>query len=175
MGLLCGLVLGDEGVQPQDEAVETININKEPMHLTVPMFDDLVVDKESLSVKGSKPWFIKFYAPWCGHCKHLAPIFEDFSEQYKHMINIAQVDCTSDEGRPLCGQFGIRGYPSLYFLKDNMAYQFRERRNVESMAEFIVNEGYLNNKEEHISEIPKRLEGFEKFMKEVKEFFSQLA
>jgi thiol-disulfide isomerase/thioredoxin len=52
---------------------ETIDINTEVPHLTTKTFDELVVDKASNTLKPGMPWIIKFYAPWCGHCKKLAP------------------------------------------------------------------------------------------------------
>ena len=47
------------------------------VNLTTDTFPATVFDGEKLV--GDKPWFIKFYAPWCGHCKKLAPIWEDYS------------------------------------------------------------------------------------------------
>ena len=57
-------------------ADEAININTQPPLLTSDTFDSQVYDFKTKKMHGNKPWFIKFYAPWCGHCKSLAPTWE---------------------------------------------------------------------------------------------------
>ena len=75
-------------------------------------FYGLVVDSDSLQVISYEPWFIKFYAPWCPHCKHVEPIWEQFHREYKELINVAEVDCSSTyAGYNLCNIFGVNSYP----------------------------------------------------------------
>ena len=60
---------------------------------------------------------VKFYAPWCGHCKTLAPIYDQLAEAYaanKH-VKLVKVDCTVEK---LCGGHQIRGYPTLILFRD---------------------------------------------------------
>jgi len=42
-------------------------------------------------------WFIKFYTPWCGHCKELAPHWDKLATETKGQVKISEVNC--DESR----------------------------------------------------------------------------
>lgn len=54
------------------------------------MTDD---DFDELLMKSEDVWFVKFYAPWCGHCKNLAPTWEELAGTSGE-AKIAKVDCT---------------------------------------------------------------------------------
>eukprot|EP00579_Thalassiosira_antarctica_P006019 CAMPEP_0201882976 /NCGR_PEP_ID=MMETSP0902-20130614/15076_1 /ASSEMBLY_ACC=CAM_ASM_000551 /TAXON_ID=420261 /ORGANISM="Thalassiosira antarctica, Strain CCMP982" /LENGTH=213 /DNA_ID=CAMNT_0048411669 /DNA_START=57 /DNA_END=698 /DNA_ORIENTATION=+ len=68
----------------------------------------------------SKNTFVKFYAPWCGHCKSLAPDWDTLADTYSASpsVMIGSVDCTTEENTDLCQQYGVQGYPSLKYFKD---------------------------------------------------------
>jgi len=66
-------------------------------------------------VGGDHPVFVEFYAPWCGHCKSLAPEYEIVATAFKgHNVKIANVD--ADAHRDLAGRFSVSGYPTLMFF-----------------------------------------------------------
>lgn len=76
--------------------------------LTQQNFKELVLnDKNGM-------WLVEFYAPWCGHCKNLAPSWELAAKQLKGVVNVGAVDMTTDEnvGRP----YNIQGFPTLKFF-----------------------------------------------------------
>ena len=87
-----------------------------PVELFEENFYQLVVDKTTDRVSSEKPWFIKFFAPWCGHCKRLAPTWEELYNKNRGKLNVGTVDCTSDLGRPLCNHYEVRGYPTLLYF-----------------------------------------------------------
>jgi len=68
------------------------------------------------SLTAGKTVFIKFFAPWCGHCKTMAPDWVKLSAKWtdSDVGMVAEVDCTA-EGKPLCDANGVKGFPTLKF------------------------------------------------------------
>jgi protein disulfide-isomerase A6 len=67
-------------------------------------------------VDGSTNALVEFYAPWCGHCKRLAPEWDKTGEAFagSSTVSIAKVDC--DTHKDLCSRFQVRGYPTIKFF-----------------------------------------------------------
>ncbi|KAG1326205.1 Disulfide-isomerase-like protein [Cocos nucifera] len=91
---------------------------------------------------------VEFYAPWCGHCKKLAPEYEKLGSSFKKAksILIGKVDC--DEHKSLCSKYGVSGYPTIqWFAKGSLEpKKYEGSRTAEALAEFVNNEGGTNVK-----------------------------
>lgn len=75
--------------------------------LTSSNFKSLVVDSKDV-------WFVEFYAPWCGHCKNIAPTWEKLAGALEGMIKVGAVDMTTDQdaGSP----YNVKGFPTIKFF-----------------------------------------------------------
>ncbi|XP_029918860.1 protein disulfide isomerase family A, member 8 [Myripristis murdjan] len=73
-------------------------------------FDYLAPEHETL--------LVKFYAPWCGHCKKLAPDFEKAASRLKGVVQLAKVDCTVNS--ETCSRFGVSVYPTLKIFRNGV-------------------------------------------------------
>eukprot|EP00771_Trimastix_marina_P000007 gnl/Trimastix_PCT/1002.p1 GENE.gnl/Trimastix_PCT/1002~~gnl/Trimastix_PCT/1002.p1 ORF type:complete len:493 (-),score=175.94 gnl/Trimastix_PCT/1002:138-1571(-) len=88
--------------------------------------------KETLSA--NEFIMVKFFTPWCGHCRKLAPIYEEAATALKDEIPFAKVDCTS--AKEACKEMGIRGYPTLKFFRKNVPIDFEGERTVVALTSF---------------------------------------
>ncbi len=86
-------------------------------------------------------WLIKFYAPWCGHCKSLQPAYEEVATALKGEINVAEVDVAAH--RALGSRFDIKGFPTLIYLNGGKLYKYGGSRAKDAMISF-VRETYKN-------------------------------
>ncbi|KAJ2003314.1 hypothetical protein GGI04_003008, partial [Coemansia thaxteri] len=101
-----------------------------------PYGEVITLTKENFADKTSSgPWFIKFYAPWCSHCQHLAPIWAQLGEASKGKVNIGQVNC--DDASALCAKYNVQGYPTLKLLWENETTDFKGTRDLDSLVGFL--------------------------------------
>ncbi|NWI40976.1 PDIA3 isomerase, partial [Picathartes gymnocephalus] len=59
---------------------------------------------------------VEFFAPWCGHCKRLAPEYESAATRLKGIVPLVKVDCTANSNT--CNKYGVSGYPTLKIFRD---------------------------------------------------------
>jgi len=81
--------------------------------------------------------FIQFFAPWCGHCKRLAPTWDALAERDDlGGARVARVDCTTYAA--VCKRFGVRAFPTL-ILAERGGRRLRKHtggRDIGALARF---------------------------------------
>lgn len=91
---------------------------------------------------GSKAALVEFYAPWCGHCKHLEPEYDKVGDAFADSkeVLIAKVD--ADAHRDLGSQFEVQGFPTLKFFpkgwkSGDETIPYEDARTSEALIEFV--------------------------------------
>eukprot|EP00741_Cyanophora_paradoxa_P018201 tig00021038_g17574.t1 len=82
--------------------------------------------------------FVEFYAPWCGHCKSLAPIYDQLAERLAPVktITIAKIDATAND----TPGFRVQGFPTLKLIKaadKANPVPYEGERTLEAMMAFL--------------------------------------
>lgn len=99
--------------------------------LTSKNFDNEVIRSDDI-------WLVEFYAPWCGHCKSLAPEWEKAAKALKGIVKVGAVDMTTDQqvGSP----YNVQGFPTLKFFGDakRSPIDYNGGRNAKDITEFAL-------------------------------------
>jgi protein disulfide-isomerase A1 len=100
-------------------------------------YKEIVIDNE-------KDVLVEFYAPWCGHCKALAPKYEELGQLYQSaelskLVTIAKVDATLNDVPD-----EIQGFPTIKLFaagKKDAPIDYSGSRTVEDLVQFIQENG----------------------------------
>jgi len=92
---------------------------------------------EKLVMDPTKDVLVKYYAPWCGHCKKLAPVWDELGAHFKDNadIVIAKFDATVNEADGV----EVSGYPTLkWYPRDNKAgVSYEGERDLPAFKKYI--------------------------------------
>jgi thioredoxin 2 len=87
---------------------------KRPMLLDRPM-PVTDADFEQIIGDADVPVVVDFYADWCGPCKMMAPLFDDFAREHRGAVLVAKLD--TDRNQVTSRRYDVRGIPTLIVFR----------------------------------------------------------
>ncbi|XP_059661145.1 protein disulfide isomerase-like 2-3 [Cornus florida] len=109
-------------------------------------FDELVLKSKEL-------WIVEFFAPWCGHCKKLAPEWKKASKNLKGKVKLGHVDC--DAEKSLMSRFNVQGFPTILVFgadKDS-PFPYEGARSASAIESFALEQLETNVSPPEVTEL----------------------
>mmetsp|Transcript_9625 Transcript_9625/g.13073 ORF Transcript_9625/g.13073 Transcript_9625/m.13073 type:complete len:254 (+) Transcript_9625:78-839(+) len=104
--------------------------------------DVVVLDESTFDAWVNEQAFtlVEFYAPWCGHCKSLAPEWASAAGRLKSSGTfLAKVDATENEA--LAQKFGVQGYPSIFSFRYGIKEEYDGPRDADGIVSYVEEQG----------------------------------
>ncbi|CAL9114412.1 unnamed protein product [Musa textilis] len=123
----------DGGLEPYRKSESVPEVNNEPVKIVV------AKSLQEIVFSSGKNVLLEFYAPWCGHCKKLAPILEEVAISFENEADviIAKMDATKND---ITDEFAVQGFPTLYFVSaSGKISQYKGNRTAEDIINFVNN------------------------------------
>ncbi|EYE97522.1 putative disulfide isomerase [Aspergillus ruber CBS 135680] len=102
-----------------------------PQGISVPLTAESF---QKLVTTSQDPWFIKFYAPWCGHCQALAPAWGQMGREMQHVLNIGEVNCDAEPR--LCKDAHVNAFPTMYFFRGGERVEYNGLRGLGDLVNY---------------------------------------
>ncbi len=71
-------------------------------------------DFDTVVLSSSVPVMVEFFAPWCPHCRRMAPIIEAVARDYAGRVNVVQVNVEGNV--QAAGRYQVSGVPTMVFF-----------------------------------------------------------
>ena len=83
---------------------------------------------------------VLFYAPWCGHCKKLIPVWDDLGDKYSgnSRISIEKINC--EEDTTAAKKYEIEAFPTILMMSGGVKKEYTGSRDMESIEGFLQSE-----------------------------------
>lgn len=101
-----------------------------------------ISEASQLKPKSGEVVFVKFYAPWCGHCTKLKPTWGELTDRFNQQtvnnkkIKVVQVNC--DNYPKIAEKYNVSGYPTIRILTSSGEKEYDDERSLESMQKFLL-------------------------------------
>lgn len=99
---------------------------------------DKTFEKQVLNA--DHPTLVKFYAPWCGHCKKMGPDYDALANALGHSEAVKIARYNGDENRKFSKKYDVQGFPTLKWFPGNGAdpEDYQSGRDFDSLARFVA-------------------------------------
>ncbi|XP_073280027.1 protein disulfide isomerase-like 2-3 [Primulina huaijiensis] len=127
------------GSSQKSEPSESVELNSRN-------FDELVLKSKEL-------WIVEFFAPWCGHCKKLAPEWKKAASNLRGQVKLGHVDC--DAEKSLMSRYNVQGFPTILVFgadKDS-PFPYEGARSAPAIESFALEQLEANAAPPEVTEL----------------------